>query len=80
MKLKWNDFSKVLPLFDKLILVQYDEYEYYVGRLRKLDEVGEVTVLSESDDFLFNMSVNKLNCWAYIEEHLNDYVKIENVD
>lgn len=68
MKLKWNDFSKVLPLFDKLILVQYGEYKYYVGRLRKLDEVGEVTVLSESDDFLFNMSVNKLNCWAYIEE------------
>lgn len=31
MKFKWKKFSEVLPLFDKLIVVQFNEYEYYVG-------------------------------------------------
>lgn len=26
MKFKWEKFSEVLPLFDKLIVVQFDEY------------------------------------------------------
>lgn len=68
MKFKWKKFSEVLPLFDKLIVVQFDEYEYYVGRLRMLDEDSGVTVISESDETLFNMSIEKLNCWAYIDE------------
>ena len=68
MKFKWKKFSEVLPLFDKLIVVQFDEYEYYVGRLRMLDEDSGVTVISESDETLFNMSIKKLNCWAYIDE------------
>lgn len=29
MKFKWKKFSEVLPLFDKLIIVQFDEYSYY---------------------------------------------------
>jgi hypothetical protein len=68
MKFKWKKFSEVLPLFDKLIVVQFDEYEYYVGRLRMLDEDSGVTVISESDETLFNMPIEKLNCWAYIDE------------
>ena len=68
MKFKWKKFSEALPLFDKLIVVQFDEYEYYVGRLRMLDEDSGVTVISESDENLFNMPIKKLNCWAYIDE------------
>lgn len=68
MKFKWKKFSEVLPLFDKLIVVQFDEYEYYVGRLRMLDEDSGVTVISKSDETLFNIPIEKLNCWAYIDK------------
>ena len=33
-----------------------------------LDEDSGVTVISESDETLFNMPIKKLNCWAYIDE------------
>ena len=67
--MKWHKFSDVYPPLDELVLVQFNEYDYYVGRLNL--EVGEkniVTVLSESDDYLFNMPVEELNYWTRIEQ------------
>lgn len=67
--MKWHKFSDVYPPLDELILVNFDEYEYYVGRLQfNLNDDKTISVLSESDDYLFNMPVEKLNCWARISE------------
>lgn len=73
MKFKWKKFSEVLPLFDKLIVVQFDEYEYYVGRLRMLDEDSGVTVISESDETLFNMPIEKLIKFLDANREHEDY-------
>lgn len=63
----WYSPKEVLPLPDKLILIKYGDYDYFLGRFDMLEETKNghsVGFLGESD---YSCMLEDMIAWAYIE-------------